>query len=74
MGMVEIFQQAIGLTSTFNLWLLLAIFAITLVAEFGFSIPYLLEKHLAAYRVSCRWRRLIPECGSHLLRHQSYRS
>ena len=41
--MVEIFQQAISLTSTFNLWLLLAIFAITLVAEFGFSIPYLLE-------------------------------
>jgi membrane-associated protein len=41
--MEAIFQQAIGLTSSFNLWLILTIFAITLIAEFGFSIPYLLE-------------------------------
>jgi len=41
--MGEIFQQAISLTSSFNLWLIITIFAITMVAEFGLSIPYLLE-------------------------------
>ncbi len=41
--MVEIYQQAISLTGSLNLWLILTVFAISLVAEFGFSIPYLLE-------------------------------
>jgi membrane-associated protein len=41
--MGEIFQQALSLTNSFNLWLIFTIFAISLVAEFGFSIPYLLE-------------------------------
>jgi membrane-associated protein len=35
--------QAVSLTGSFNLWLVLAIFLITLFAEFGISIPYLLE-------------------------------
>ncbi len=38
-----IFQQAIGLTGTFNLWIILIIFAINMFGEFGFSIPYLME-------------------------------
>jgi len=41
--MGEIFLQAANLTSTFNQWLLLAIFMITVGAEFGLSVPYLLE-------------------------------
>lgn len=41
--MGTLFAQAISLTAEFNPWLILAIFLITLVAEFGFSIPYLLE-------------------------------
>ncbi len=41
--MGEIFQQAVSLTASLNIWLVLTIFAISLVAEFGFSIPYLLE-------------------------------
>ncbi len=38
-----VFQQAVSLTGSFNLWLVLAIFLIALIAEFGFSIPYLFE-------------------------------
>jgi hypothetical protein len=33
----------IGLSATFTPWLFLAIFVITLVAQFGFFVPYLLE-------------------------------
>lgn len=49
-----IFNQAVSLTGSFNLWLVLAIFLITLIAEFGFSIPYLLESIwlLIGYSVS----------------------
>jgi len=38
-----IFQQAISLTGSFNLWLALTVFAIAFISEFGFSIPCLLE-------------------------------
>jgi hypothetical protein len=33
----------LGLSATFTPWLFLAIFVITLVAQFGFFVPYLLE-------------------------------
>jgi membrane-associated protein len=39
----QIIQQAISLTGSFNLWLILTIFMIALIAEFGLGIPYLLE-------------------------------
>jgi hypothetical protein len=35
--------QVLGLTVVFNPWMLLAIFVMTLVAEFGVSIPLLME-------------------------------
>jgi membrane-associated protein len=38
-----VFQQAVSLTGSFNLWLVLTIFLIAFIAEFGFSIPYLFE-------------------------------
>jgi len=38
-----LFQQTIGLAGTFNPLIILIIFTINLIAEFGFSIPYLLE-------------------------------
>ena len=38
-----VFGQVLGLTVIFTPWLLLAIFLIVLVAEFGISIPYLME-------------------------------
>lgn len=38
-----LFGQVMGLTVIFTPWLLLAIFLIVLVAEFGVSIPYLME-------------------------------
>ncbi len=41
--MEQVFYQAISLTSSFNLWLILTIFMITIGAEFGLGIPYLLE-------------------------------
>lgn len=54
MDLGGIVLQAINLTSSFNLWLVLAIFLITLTAEFGLSIPYLLESMwiLIGYGVS----------------------
>jgi membrane-associated protein len=39
----DIFQNTISLTGSFNFWLVLAIFLMTLIAEFGLSIPYMLE-------------------------------
>jgi membrane-associated protein len=42
-GVEQIFQQAISLTGSFNLWLILTIFMLTITAEFGLGIPYLLE-------------------------------
>jgi membrane-associated protein len=38
-----IFQQVINLTGSFNTGLILAIFLLTLISEFGFSPPYLIE-------------------------------
>lgn len=38
-----IFGQVMGLTTIFSSWLLLAIFLMVLIAEFGLSIPYLME-------------------------------
>lgn len=42
-GVEQLFYQAVSLTGSFNLWLILTIFMITLGAEFGLGIPYLLE-------------------------------
>jgi membrane-associated protein len=38
-----LFQQVINLTGSFNTGLILAIFLLTLISEFGFSLPYLIE-------------------------------
>lgn len=43
MSLGGVFQQAFSLTGSFSLWLILIIFLLALVAEFGFSIPYLFE-------------------------------
>jgi membrane-associated protein len=49
-----IFQQVINLTGSFNTGLFLAIFLLTLISEFGFSPPYLIESIwlLVGYHVS----------------------
>ncbi len=49
-----LFQQIVNLTGSFNLWLILAIFLLTLISEFGFSPPYLIESIwlLVGYHVS----------------------
>jgi hypothetical protein len=43
MGLDILYSNVISLTQSFNLWLILAIFLITLIEEFGISVPYLLE-------------------------------
>ena len=35
--------QVLGLAAVFNPWLLLVVFGMTLIAEFGLSVPLLLE-------------------------------
>lgn len=52
--MAILFQHVTSLTGSFNLWLILAIFVLTLISEFGFSPPYLIESIwlLVGYHVS----------------------
>jgi membrane-associated protein len=49
-----IFHQVISLTGAFSLWLVLAVFLMTLFGEFGISIPYLHETIwlLAGFHIS----------------------
>jgi membrane-associated protein len=54
MGIENIFQQFLNLTGSFNLWLILALFFLPLIGEFGVSPPYAMESLwlLAGYQVS----------------------
>jgi len=49
-----VFQQVVNLTVSFNAGLILAIFLLTLISEFGFSFPYLIESIwlLIGYNIS----------------------
>ena len=42
-NLADLMGQVLGLTVVFNPWLFLAIFVMTLVAEFGVSVPLLME-------------------------------
>jgi hypothetical protein len=53
MNLDEISRQIVTFASTFNLWLVVSIFLVLAVNEFGFVIPYLMETIwiLAGYHV-----------------------
>jgi len=53
MSLDEISRQIVTFASTFNLWLVVSIFLVLAVNEFGFVIPYLMETIwiLAGYHV-----------------------
>ncbi len=53
MNLEEISRQIVTFASTFNLWLVISIFLVLTVNEFGFVIPYLMETIwiLAGYHV-----------------------